>query len=225
MTADEVRTLAERHIEHWKELDAAAIAADHVREVAHRFWSEAQRREPSSRQDRPAPSLRHIRVPVSLRFLEFLADRRWHVACFSCWCPLVYIQGQGVHHVPFGFRVLQPPPDGGLVRPAGRRRGTTSRPASRLGHDPDPACAPAHGATSVGAAASGARAARAGRQATARREERRGRQTRRAQTCPPDLQPGTRRGGCSASERARQPRDGAAGEPRRHRRTTCRPSR
>ena len=30
MTADEVRTFAERHIEHWKALDAAAIAADHA---------------------------------------------------------------------------------------------------------------------------------------------------------------------------------------------------
>ena len=30
MTADEVRTFAERHIEHWKALDAATLAADHV---------------------------------------------------------------------------------------------------------------------------------------------------------------------------------------------------
>ena len=29
MTADTVRTFAERHIGHWQELDAAAIAADH----------------------------------------------------------------------------------------------------------------------------------------------------------------------------------------------------
>ena len=30
MTADEVRTFTEPHIEHWKALDAAAIAADHA---------------------------------------------------------------------------------------------------------------------------------------------------------------------------------------------------
>ena len=30
MTADGVRGFAERHIEHWKALDAAAIAADHA---------------------------------------------------------------------------------------------------------------------------------------------------------------------------------------------------
>ena len=30
MTADEVRTFAKQHIEHWKALDAAAIAAAHA---------------------------------------------------------------------------------------------------------------------------------------------------------------------------------------------------
>ena len=32
MTADEVRAFAQRHIDHWVALDAAAIAADHVRD-------------------------------------------------------------------------------------------------------------------------------------------------------------------------------------------------
>ena len=118
---------------------------------------------------------------------------------------------QGVHHVPFDFCVLQPPPDSGLVCPDRRCRGTTSRSASGLGHDPDPACAPAQGATCLGAAAHGAGASRAGSQATAQRGERRVRQTRRAETHPPALRLGTRRegprhpgrAGRSADERAR----------------------
>ena len=198
MTANEVRTFAERHIEHWKALDAAAIAADHAPDgvvespsagthqgheaicKALQKWfdsfpdmrfpteqivadADAMRRSSSSPsrersrgeffgvpatgqhlesrlvlalrfenglivhvrlhprtgqrrgdQDQPLVSSRPRysqpnpavlttgqacpvavtqRVPVFLGSLRFLADRRWHVACFSSWCLLACTAG------------------------------------------------------------------------------------------------------------------------------------